>query len=166
MGGTINLNLIHPLRVCECPTSWYELQVWFRRAMQAERKLAIAYPPPDQLSPHQVWEKLVGIAKFLSRKGESATLAQLHRKLDLSDRTLHLGLSALSGLGFQVKHQGWAIQISWNPGELGADGIDPMTNEAMQAFLLGVEEEQFLRQYFYQVPLATIQGMAAQSFLG
>ncbi|MEQ8757037.1 MAG: DHH family phosphoesterase [Coleofasciculus sp. G1-WW12-02] len=152
-----------PLTVRECPTSWDELQLWFRRAMQSERKLAIAYPPPPQLPPRQVWEKLVGLAKFLSRTGKSATLGQLQEKLELSDRTLHLGLAALSGLGFQVKHQGGSIQISGSIGELDGDAIDPMTQEKIQVFLSGVEEEQFLRHYFYQVPLSTIHGMLAQS---
>ncbi|MEQ8382921.1 MAG: single-stranded-DNA-specific exonuclease RecJ [Coleofasciculus sp. A1-SPW-01] len=152
-----------PLTVRDCPTSWDELQLWFRRAMQSERKLAIAYPPPPQLSSRQVWEKLVGLAKFLSRTGKSATLGQLQDKLELSDRTLHRGLTALSGLGFQVKHQGGSIQISGSMGEWDGDAIDPTTKESIQHFLSAIEEEQFLRQYFYQVPLSTIHGMLALS---
>jgi len=152
-----------PLTVRDCPTSWDELQLWFRRAMQSERKLAIAYPPPPQLSSRQVWETLVGLAKFLSRTGKSATLGQLQDKLDLSDRTLHRGLTALSGLGFQVTHQGGSIQISGSIGEWDGDAIDPTTKESIQLFLSAVEEEQFLRQYFYQVPLSTIHGMLALS---
>jgi len=152
-----------PLTVRECPISWDELQLWFRRAMQSERKLAIAYPPPPQLSSRPVWETLVGLAKFLSRTGKSATLGQLQDKLELSDRTLHRGLTALSGLGFQVKHQGGSIQISGLIGELDGDAIDPTTQESIQLFLSAIEEEQFLRQYFYQVPLSTIHGMLALS---
>jgi single-stranded-DNA-specific exonuclease len=149
----------HPLTVSECPTSWDELQVWFRRAIQADRKLAIAYPPPNQQPPHELWQQLVGIAKFLSRTGQSATLAQLQDKLDLSDRTLHLGLNALSPLGFELKHLDWAVQISWNPTFSSSDAA----NEATLDFLAAVEEEQFLRQYFYQVPLSTIQAQASQT---
>jgi single-stranded-DNA-specific exonuclease len=131
--------------------------------MQSERKLAIAYPPPPQLSSRQVWETLVGLAKFLSRTGKPATLGQLQDKLELSDRTLHRGLTALSGLGFQVTHQGGSIQISGSMGEWDGEAIDPTTKEKIQRFLSAVEEEQFLRQYFYQVPLSTIQGMLALS---
>jgi single-stranded-DNA-specific exonuclease len=149
----------HPLTIRECPTSWDELQVWFRRAIASDRKLAIAYPPPSQLPPYEIWQKLVGIAKFLSRTGQSATLAQLQEKLDLSDRTLHLGINTLSVLGFQVQHLDWAIAISWHPSLTSSD-TDSASNDATQAFVAAVEEEQFLRQYFYQVPLATIQGMA------
>jgi len=48
-------------------------------------------------------------------------------------------------------------------GELDGDAIDPTTQESIQLFLSAIEEEQFLRQYFYQVPLSTIHGMLALS---
>ncbi|HBB31402.1 MAG TPA: single-stranded-DNA-specific exonuclease RecJ [Cyanobacteria bacterium UBA8803] len=149
----------NPLTVRKCPISWDELQLWFRRALQAQRTLAIAYPPPDRLPSRQVWEKLVGIAKFLSRTSQSATLAQLHEKLELSDRTLHLGLVALTHLGFQVKRLDGALQISWSSLESSINTADPVIYETIQVFLAAVEEEQFLQQYFYQVPLSTIQGI-------
>ncbi|HEY9893020.1 MAG TPA: single-stranded-DNA-specific exonuclease RecJ, partial [Candidatus Sericytochromatia bacterium] len=152
--------LPQPLTVRECPTSWDELQVWFWRAIQADRKLAIAYPQPDQLPPREIWQKLVGIAKFLSRTGKSVTLAQLQDKLDLSDRTIQLGLNALSCLGFQVEYLDWLININWQP---SVDAITSADNAATLAFLSAVKEEQFLRQYFYQVPLTTIQTMASQA---
>ncbi len=163
-----NSKSIHPLTIHECPTSWHELQLWFRRALQAERKLAIAYPPPPQLPPQQIWEKLVGIAKFLSRTNQSATLAQLQEKLDLSDRTLHLGLSALSHFGFEVQHLDWSVKISRNSTLVSSDTNNSIPTQAIQAFLSGIEEEQFLRHYFYQVPLSTIQEMAVKTphFLG
>jgi single-stranded-DNA-specific exonuclease len=151
-----------PLSLRECPTSWNELQVWFRRAIQADRKLAIAYPPPSQLPPHEIWQQLVGIAKFLSRTGQSATLAQLQEKLDLSDRTIHLGLNALSKIGFQITHLDWSVQISWYSPLTSSEAPEPTPNEAIITFLTAIEEEQFLRQYFYQVPLSTIQTMASQ----
>jgi single-stranded-DNA-specific exonuclease len=104
----------------------------------------------------------VGIAKFLSRTGQSATLAQLQDKLDLSDRTLHLGLNALSELGFQVKHSDWSITISWTP--IDSSTTDSSTQQATQSFLAAIEEEQFLREYFYQVPLSTIQAQARANY--
>jgi len=155
-----NPKSIDPLTVSECPTSWDELQVWFRRAIASDRKLALAYPAPNQLPPHQIWQQLVGIAKFLSRTGQTATLAQLQEKLNLSDRILHLGLAALSHVGFNVKHMDWAIAMSWQP---SPEVTDAAANEVIQNFLTAVEEEQFLRQYFYQVPLSTIQSQAWQT---
>lgn len=154
----VSLTPSQPLTISECPTSWDELQVWFRRAIASDRPLAIAYPPPSQQPPREVWQQLVGIAKFLSRTGQSATLAQLQDKLDLSDRTLHLGLNALSELGFQVKHSDWSITISWTP--IDSSTTDSSTQQATQSFLAAIEEEQFLREYFYQVPLSTIQAQA------
>jgi len=154
-----NLQPLNPLTVSECPTSWDELQVWLRRAIASERKLALAYPPPSQLSPGEIWKQLVGIAKFLSRTGQTATLVQLQDKLDLSDRILHLGLDAISQIGFNVKHTDWAIAISGQP---SLEVTDSAANQAIQNFLAAVEEEQFLRQYFYQVPLSTIQSQAWQ----
>lgn len=151
--------LPQPLTVRECPTSWDELQVWFWRAIQAKRKLAIAYPQPPQLSPYQIWQQLVGIAKFMSRTGKSVPIAQLQDKLQISDRTIQLGLDALTTLEFQIQHQDWLISITWQP---LTDTMESFNNEAITNFLAAIEEEQFLRQYFYQVPLATMQTMAAQ----
>jgi single-stranded-DNA-specific exonuclease len=156
-GETLSASSFLPLAIRNCPTSWGELQVWCRRAIQLERKLAIAYPPPHQKPPHEIWQTLVGIAKFLSRTGQSATLAQLQEKLDISDRTLQLGLIALAHLGFQVEHLDWAVAATWHPDSAFSDTTNPVTDEATQAFLQAVEEEQFLQQYFYQVPLSTIQ---------
>ncbi|NEN96066.1 MAG: single-stranded-DNA-specific exonuclease RecJ, partial [Moorea sp. SIO3I7] len=153
-----------PLMVYECPTSWDELQVWCRRAIQAERQLAIAYPRPKQLSAQDTWKKLLGIAKFLSRTGQWATLVQLQEKLDLSDRTVELGLNALSAIGFEVSHQDCGVQISWHPKEWSSHGTNVAENDAIALrarcanaiFFAAIEEEQFRRQYFYQVPLSTI----------
>ena len=154
----------HPLTIRQCPISWDEVQLWFRRAIQTERKLAIAYPHPDQLPPEQIWHKLVGIAKFISRTRQSATLEQLHEKLNISDRTLRLGILALESIGFQVKHLDWAVEISWDSGKLSSDKVDDSSDRSIQIFLSAVEEEQFLRQYFYQVPLSTIEGMVESIF--
>jgi len=139
--------------------------VWYRRAIAAERKLAIAYSPPKLLPPRDIWEQLVGIAKFLSRTKQAATLTQLKEKLELSDRTLQLGLNALPLLGFQVKRVDWGVQIHWQPGESSSEAVNSTTNELIQEFLAGVEEEQFRRQYFYQVPLSTVQTMVTQTAL-
>ncbi len=155
-----------PLMVYECPTSWDELQVWCRRAIQAERQLAIAYPQPQQLSAQDTWKKLLGIAKFLSRTGQWATLVQLQEKLDLCDRTVELGLNALSVIGFEVSHQDCGLQISWHGREWSSDWplatlrerTNVAGNDAIAIFFAAIEEEQFRRQYFYQVPLSTITG--------
>ncbi|WP_293116500.1 single-stranded-DNA-specific exonuclease RecJ [Moorena sp. SIO4G3] len=163
-GEELQGEALTPLMVYECPTSWDELQVWCRRAIQAERQLAIAYPRPKQLSAQDTWKKLLGIAKFLSRTGQWATLVQLQEKLDLSDRTVELGLNALSAIGFEVSYQDCGVQISWHPKEWSSHGTNVAENDAIALrarcanaiFFAAIEEEQFRRQYFYQVPLSTI----------
>ena len=149
-----------PLR--ECPTSWDDLQVWFRRAIQSNKKLAIAYPPPQTASSSQIWQQLVGIAKYLSRTGKPATLDQLQEKLALSDRTLKLGLQTLSQVGFQVTLSNSFIQINWPFGDY-PPVEDAGLSDAIDQFLAAVQEEQFYRRYFYVVPLSTIQSMARQT---
>ncbi|AOX04410.1 single-stranded-DNA-specific exonuclease RecJ [Moorena producens PAL-8-15-08-1] len=163
-GEELQGEALTPLMVYECPTSWDELQVWCRRAIQAERQLAIAYPRPKQLSAQDTWKKLLGIAKFLSRTGQWATLVQLQEKLDLSDRTVELGLNALSAIGFEVSYQDCGVQISWHPKEWSSHRTNVAENDAIALrarcanaiFFAAIEEEQFRRQYFYQVPLSTI----------
>ncbi|WP_143728004.1 single-stranded-DNA-specific exonuclease RecJ [Moorena bouillonii] len=163
-GEELQVEGLTPLMVYECPTSWDELQVWCRRAIQAERQLAIAYPRPKQLSAQDTWKKLLGIAKFLSRTGQWATLVQLQEKLDLSDRTVELGLNALSAIGFEVSYQDCGVQISWHPKEWSSHRTNVAENDAIALrarcanaiFFAAIEEEQFRRQYFYQVPLSTI----------
>ena len=141
----------------ECPTSWSEIQREYRRAIAREGKLALAYPPPKQLSPEQIWEQLVGIAKYLSRTGKTATKAQFQEKLGLSDRTLNLGFKALSKLGFDCQNNHESLQLS-----LSSD-VFPEIGDNISSFLEAVAEEQFQRQYFYQVPLSTLQVMLTQT---
>lgn len=148
----------------ECPTNWGEVQMWFRKAIQSQQKLAIAYPPTATIKPEAIWQQLVGIAKYLSRTGETATWEQLQQKLKIGDRTLDLGIETLKSIGFameisaaedptqqilQVKNYNFSLQNTAEATQLVTD------------FLAAVQEEQFLKTYFYQVPLATLQSMAA-----
>ncbi len=169
------------LIITECPTSWDELQVWLRRAIQTNQKLAIAYPDKRSASPQEIWQQLVGIAKFLSRTGKSATLAQLHEKLGLKYSTIQLGIQALSHLGFEVKYQesgldGPEFLIQHSAPEAGltisVDGslmgstkstLPPQNSSQLSQFIAAVQEEQFHRRYFCLVPLSTIQSMARQT---
>ena len=139
----------------ECPTSWDDLQKRYRQAIANQQKLALAYSPPSQ-SPQSVWQQLVGIAKYLSRTGSSATKEQFQQKLELSDRTLNLGFEALAALGFK-QGTNESIQI------IHSQTISPQAEQVISSFLAAVEEEQFQRQYFSQIPLATVQGILAQA---
>lgn len=143
----------------ECPRSWDELQVWFRQAAHRQQKLALAWAQPPLQPAAQVWQQLAGVAKYLSRTGEPATRRQLCEKLGISEGCLQLGLQALGEFGFQVAHFGQNLRLSWQ-NSASRGGAFAESSSAIIAFFAAVSEEQFLRQYFAEVPLSTIQAMA------
>ncbi|MBD2121611.1 single-stranded-DNA-specific exonuclease RecJ [Trichocoleus sp. FACHB-262] len=152
------------LLMTQCPTSWAELQVWFRRAVQEGQRLAIAYPSPSLVAPTQIWQQLIGIAKYLGRTGDSATLSQFHEKLGIGDRPLQLGFQALHLLGFAITHADRGFRVEYQA-KVDLTSVEMQLTEVVQQFLGVVQEEQFRRQYFYQVPLSTLQAVAHQTIL-
>jgi single-stranded-DNA-specific exonuclease len=150
------------LLVRQCPSSWSELQVWFRRAVQERRQLAIAYPTPSSTPPEDIWQKLVGIAKYLSRTGKTVSRTQLGDKLEISDRLLKLGFQSLTHSGFQVNYAASTFQITWQPESI-TKVTDGQLAEAIEQFCDAIQEERFRQQYFYQLPLAMIQSVARQT---
>lgn len=164
----------------ECPASWDELRIWFRQALQQQKKLAIAYTLPPPVPPQQIWEQLIGIAKYLSRTSKPVTRQQLGQKLGISDTSLQLGFNALKHLGFHIAYRDRAFHITRQPETGNAqktgnkeDKIPkplfsrPSSQLARSAaqFLAAVSEEQFRRKYFCEVPLATIQSLARDTIL-
>ncbi|NES80257.1 MAG: hypothetical protein F6K10_01530 [Moorea sp. SIO2B7] len=145
------------IRLEECPLSWNEIRISYRRAIASERKLVLAYSYPKQLSSEKIWEQLVGIAKYLSRTAKSATKEQFKQKLGLSDYSLNLGFKTLSELGFEFKYPNDCLEISWY------SSISSTVEESIFSFISAVEEEQFRREYFYQVSLSTIENMVSQT---
>ncbi len=133
----------------ECPASWEEMARGYEKVIAQEGKLALTYPPPQQLPPSEIWQQLVGIAKYLSRTGQIARRDQLRAKLQLSDRTLDLGMLALTALGFNCTHTEESMQWSWSENVLSE-----LVDERISAFLEAVREEQFQQQYFWRVPKA------------
>jgi single-stranded-DNA-specific exonuclease len=140
-----------------CPSSWHEIQLRYKRAIALEEKLALAYPPPPQRSPQEIWQQLIGIAKYLSRTDKIASKEQIKDKLELSDRALKLGLAALDAVGFANKGTFDSIQLS-----LSSD-ISALAESNILSFLEAVAEEQFQRQYFYKLPLTTVRGIVSFS---
>lgn len=161
-----------PLIIQRCPTRWQELQKWFRRARQEQRPLAIAFAPPTTTPAMETWQQLVGIAKYLSRTGKTATRQQFLDKLSISDLPLQLGFKSLTYLGFELSSSENGIQIRQRTSfdRSTQDSTLSQANEeglmqAVKQFLIAVKEEQFRQQYFFQVPLSTIQAIAEHSSL-
>lgn len=145
------------LSVTTCPTSWDDLQPYLRRALFEKKQLAIAWKKPSVAEPDSFWQQLVGIAKYLRRTGKTVTRVQLCEKLGISDRLLLLGFEALSYLGFHISSQQRYFSIS--PSVLSTSEVTCL--QAIEKFIAAVREEQFLKQYFYEVPLTTIRAIAA-----
>lgn len=183
-----------PIVVRECPTSWENLRVEFRRAFYRKEKLAIAYCLPPSTPATDILQTLIGIAKYLARTEKSATRRQLLQKLGIGELPLKIGFQVLKQLGFNVKYGGGVFEISQseNPllckrdkgeeldlGErlktspLGKGEVNervPSSNSrdssrTVEQFLAAVREEQFRREYFNEVPLGTIKAMAARTVL-
>ncbi|MFM9265345.1 DHH family phosphoesterase [Tychonema sp. BBK16] len=163
----------------ECPASWDELRIWFRQAQYNQQKLAIAYSLPPTIPPVQIWEQLIGIAKYLSRTTKPVTRQQLRQKLGISDTSLQLGFKSLTYLGFKVNYRDRAFHITrqsetGNAPKIGNKGdkfLKPsFSNSSSQLansvaqFLAAVSEEHFRRKYFCEVPLSTIQSIARETF--
>jgi single-stranded-DNA-specific exonuclease len=134
-----------------CPHSWHELQQKYQQAIARKEKLALAYPAPKTLSGEAVLEKLIGIAKYLSRTEKSVPTQQLQKKLKLTDTLLKLGLKALINLGFRYTEKSGKINIIYS-----LDNV-PGETEDVDSFLEAIAEAQFQQQYFYQVPLADLE---------
>jgi len=141
-----------------CPTNWDDLRAWLRRCLNAtvdNQQLAIAWSKPNHQSPKQIWQTLVGVAKYLSRTNQLVTRVQLLDKLGISDRTLFLGIKALKYYGFTVTRQDRDLQITWNPSNI----FETKGDVAVREFVAAVSEEQFQQNYFAEVPLSTIVAM-------
>jgi single-stranded-DNA-specific exonuclease len=147
------------LELTTCPTTWAELSAWLERAQQERVPLAIAYTLSKDPSPEDLWQQWVGLAKYLSRTGQPVALEQLQKRLGLSQETLQVGIEALYGVGLQVRQDQEQIHLSWSSSQTA---IDPEAVGWSRArFVAAVQEEQFRRRYFAQVPFETLQALAA-----
>ncbi|MDX2229497.1 MAG: hypothetical protein NW220_07655 [Leptolyngbyaceae cyanobacterium bins.349] len=150
-----------PLILATPPATFTELQLWIRRAWQEQRSLAIAFTPLPTPPPMDIWQQLVGIAKYLSRTGKPATRQQWLEKLGIGDRTLQQGFQTLTHLGFELKSSEVGIQVQ-TTAIAPSEPAQPELMSAVRQFLLAVQEEHFRRQYFAQLPLSTLEAIAAQ----
>jgi single-stranded-DNA-specific exonuclease len=156
--STYPTNCCEVLIFKECPTSWDDLRVWLRRSLQQQQPLAIAWSQPEHRPPEEIWLTLVGIAKYLSRTHQLVTRLQLTEKLGIGNLCLRWGLKALNHLGFTIQRQDHRDLHFSQRGTINV----ALAQTAIAQFLAAVREEQFQREYFAKVPLATIMAMASQ----
>jgi len=138
----------------DCPTNWEDLRLWFKKSLDHQQQLVIAWRKTHNQEPRDIWLNLVGIAKYLSRTNKSVSCMQILARLGISKQSLYLGFQALKYLGFIVKIKDDYLQIIW-------DSIydQKPTDHVINQFLAAVREEQFQRDYFFHVPLSIIVAM-------
>lgn len=139
-----------------CPVDWTEWQRWLQRAQRVQQPLAIAYPPPPDCSPEESWQMLVGLAKYLARTGQVSTRQQWCTKLGMGDRTLITALNALQQLGFLLQMEDTQIRVLGQV-EMPLSMAD--YGAIADRFIQALQEDHFRQQFFYQVPLNTLQAM-------
>jgi single-stranded-DNA-specific exonuclease len=135
----------------KCPTCWNDLLKKYRHAVESKRNLILAYSLPKMRSPQEIWERSIGIAKYLGRLGKIIELSQLEVELGLSDRTLTIGLKLLEEIGFKYRIDNGKIEF-----EL-PDRDREISHCSIELFYATIAEEQFQRKYFDRVPLTIIQ---------
>ncbi len=146
----------------DCPAQWEVLQLWRHQATQTRQPVALAYASPESIDPIYRWRLLLGLAKHLSKVGETVTLARLSERLEVGDRTLSLGLIALEAAGFTIDRSAMDVRIRYTPEKAAAKQPQRQfeqreTRQPLARFLAAVQEENFRRQYFYRAPVSTLQ---------
>ena len=134
----------------QCPNNWQDIRQQYRQAVDSDRTLVLAYKP-DRSSAIGVWQQLVGIAKYLSRTQKQVTKSQILTKLNISDRAWQSGLEALTKAGFKYHVRDNCLQFTYDKRRVSSE-----LASYVDLFLTIIQEESFQQQYFYQVPLSTI----------
>jgi single-stranded-DNA-specific exonuclease len=148
--------------VKECPSNWEELSAYCQQAIELNLQLALNYQSTDLGTSQEIFQQLVGIAKYLVNINEGVSLYRLRSRLKVSDRTVKLGLDALVEIGFDVSLQTQTNLVTitlTQPQDLNE--VDPYSLITVQKFFAAIEEEQFNRNYFLQVPVYAILGSRA-----
>ncbi|MEO1593105.1 MAG: single-stranded-DNA-specific exonuclease RecJ, partial [Cyanobacteria bacterium J06632_22] len=155
----------------QCPAAWQSLRPWYHQATMEQKPLVLAYSEPSSTDAGATWTTLIGLAKYLSRTGQTTTLAQLSDRLQVSPTVLNVGLQALRPFGFLVTAVTDGIRVEYasaipsrevSSTEASSTTVEKQT-DAAQTFLRAVQEEQLRHQYFYRVPVDTAQTVMHES---
>jgi single-stranded-DNA-specific exonuclease len=144
--------------VKECPSDWKELQSHCRKAVRANSQLALDYQSTNLASSREILQQLIGIAKYLTNTSQEVEFDRLKSKLKIGDRSVRLGLDALVEIGFQISLQQEtnSIRIS-SSHQQQPPNVDIYALITVHKFFAAIEEEQFNRNYFLQVPVYAIE---------
>ncbi len=144
-----------PPVVATCPEDWGDLL-----AVPAP-PLTLAYGLPAGPDPLTQWRDWVGIGKYLARTGEQVAWQRLLDRFGWGPMLGAIALETWQTLGFQVSRQGGAQGQDWvqvTGQATGGAGYGRRGDPLLQA----LEEVQFRRQYFYQVPAPVVQQVIEQ----
>jgi single-stranded-DNA-specific exonuclease len=158
-----NLPLLDEIRwVRQCPRSWDELLLEYEAATINHQKLALTYQAPQTRESLEIFQRLIGIAKFLARTGQALALKDLQSKLGVTARSTRDALDCLDEIGFEVTmlpiHQEFQVKLLDAP---FLTGVELENIEIVQQFLTGVAEDLFVEQYFWQVPVELLRSIGA-----
>lgn len=137
----------------KCPHGWQDLKISYQKALNNNQKLVLAYQSQKDHYPQEIWQKLVGITKYLANSNESISQEQLTSMLKLNDQTLFLGLKTLEKLG--IKYQLKDANLSFNVSNLDVDKVEAEKN--IYLFFKAIKEQKFKENYFEKVPLSAIE---------
>lgn len=138
--------------VDQCPVHWQDLQTAYQQATQEQEQLILNYSLFSETGTETL-KQLIGITKYLARNQLVITREKLKSQLELSDKTLKLGLQILTESGFEIID--YSDSLSFNL--IGQ--INPVSTPQIEFFLEAIAEEQFQRQYFCHVPITTVKNM-------
>jgi single-stranded-DNA-specific exonuclease len=145
--------------VDECPSDWNQLHIYCRKAMLTKSKLALNYQSIDLLNSSEILTQLIGAGKYLAASHDSIDLERLRAKLNISDRSLRLGLDVLVEIGFDVSLQNETkiLTIGSNDRVSNLSSSELYSLFTVRQFWSAIDEERFKRNYFLQIPVYAIE---------
>jgi single-stranded-DNA-specific exonuclease len=147
-----------------CPTQWDDLTAWAKRAKSDRQKLALAYSMTEPPTAVLLWQQLAGIAKYAARTQQSLALAQVRSHLNLTGRSLLLGLDALKAVGFELEVNGDVLTMQGQPSSL-TEQDSTSAAQAIERFMDAIDEDHFLHHYFQRTPVEQLQQIVEQRLM-
>ncbi len=145
--------------ICDrCPQSWQDVNLIIDHAHEANQAIALVYPYPQKISGEEVWQTLVGIAKYLSRTGKEIRRSQLIAKLGIDEQSvLQIGFEELQQYGYvvhfvddELNNTETKIRIS---SILPTDHVSTIPKQFIQAV-----NELLFQQQFFDCQLISLSG--------